>query len=146
MTVHSQNAIDSVLIDITAMTDGSTHTANFDCASADYATIRVFCSVLRGGAAGAGPTVNLLESDDTTASNFATIVAAQTDVASTATGVELRYEVDMRARKRYLQISVVPDTADTNDDFTGVVLGTLTRNDAEPVSTTAMGDDIVVNV
>ena len=142
MAQQAQRAIDTILIDNTAMSHGSTHTANFDCAAADSATIRVLVSVLDGGSNGAGPTIALTNSDTTAAGS--TIAANQSNVAGTNAAKELRYEVDMRARKRYLRIAITPDTNDTNDAFTATVLGSLTRNDADPVSTTAMGDDTVV--
>lgn len=143
MTVHAQNVIDTVLVDNTAMTHGSTHTASFDCAAADYATIRVLLSVLDGGTNGEGPTITLTETDVASVAG-STITTVLTDVASTSAGKEVRYEIDMRSRKRFIQIDITPETNDTNDAFTATVLGGLTRNDATPVSTTAMGDDIVV--
>lgn len=141
--IHSQNGIDTQLIDPVAMTNSATQTANLDCQNASYATIRIgFSAELNTNAV--GPTISLLESDDTVVTNFATFNANFERSAEDLTAAkEVRYEVDLRGRKRYLRLSVSTATA-TNDDVTVCAFGTLTRNKTDPGSTTDMGDDVVV--
>ena len=87
-----------------------------------------------------GPNVKLLESDNTTATNFATFnsnfdLTAMSIVA--AHGV--RWEVDTRTRKRYLRISVTTATA-TNDNVTmGAVAFTSRLANAPSNTAAAMG-------
>jgi len=130
----------SVLIAPKAQTNSATTTANLDTNGADYATIRVaFASEINTNAV--GPTLSILESDDTTASNFATVVANRTNEDLTAKRVVV-YGVDMRGRKRYLRLSVTTATA-TNDDITFGAVATLYRNAQEPAGTTGVGDAVV---
>ena len=138
--IHSQNGKDTVLLAPQAMTNSATVTANLDCKGADYATIRInFAAELNTNAV--GPTISVLESDDTVVTNFATIVANRTAEDLTS-AKEVRYEVDMRARKRYLRLSVSTATA-TNDDITVGSIATLTRNASDPASTSDMADVVV---
>jgi hypothetical protein len=115
---------DSVLIAPQAMTNSATVTANLDTLGASYATIRIaLASEINTNAV--GPTLSLLESDDTVATNFATVVADRssediTDAASVS------YGVDLRGRKRYLRVSCTTATA-TNDDVTVSAVATLSR-------------------
>ena len=135
--------IDTQLIDPVAMTNTATQTANLDCKGSGHASIRVLLSAELNTNA-VGPTISLLESDDTVVTNFATIVADRTAEDITA-AKEIRYEVDRKGRKRYLRLSVTTATA-TNDNVTVGAVGTLTRNQNDPDSTTAMGDDVVTIV
>lgn len=149
--IHSQRGQDKLLLAPQAMTNSATVTANFDTLDpgqgrAGYATIRIgFASEINTNAV--GPTISVLESDDTEVTNFATIVADQSTIAFVA-ATELRYEIDLRGRKRYLRLSVSTDTT-TNDNVTVSAIGTLTRlggTQGSPASTTEMGDDLVVIV
>jgi hypothetical protein len=143
MAIESQKGKDTVLISPRATTSAATVTANFDTSGSDYATIRIaLASEINTNAV--GPTISLLQSDDTVVTNFATFDTnferASEDITAAK---EIRYEVDTRARKRYLRLSVSTATA-TNDDITWAAIGTLTRSNKEPASTTDMGDDVVV--
>ena len=115
---------DSVLLAPQAMTNSATVTANFDTLGASYATVRVaLASAINTNAI--GPTLSLLESDDTVVTNFATVTADRsaediTDAASVS------YGVDLRGRKRYLRLSVSTETT-TNDNVTVSAVGTLSR-------------------
>ena len=115
---------DSVMIAPQAMTNSATVTANLDTLGASYATIRIaLASEINTNAI--GPTLSLLSSDDTVASNFATVTADRsaediTDAASVS------YGVDLRGGKRYLRLSVSTETT-TNDDVTLGAVATLGR-------------------
>ena len=143
--IHKLKMSDNLLL-ATSMTNSATQTANLDCMGADWATILIpFAVELNTN--GVGPTLSLLESDDTVATNFATITANRT-AEDLAAKKLVKYEVDLRARKRYLRLSVTTATA-TNDNVTFVAVGTLSRLGDAPSSTSDMvasTNDVVVLV
>ena len=133
--VNALNETDVLMIAPVAKTNSTTTTANLDTKGADWATIRIsFAAELNTNAV--GPTISLLESDDTVATNFATIVANRTNEDLTAAR-EVRYDVDCRARKRYLRLSVTVPTA-TNDNITFGAVATLSRLEQTPSNTAAL--------
>jgi hypothetical protein len=138
--IHAQTGIDTVLL-AQGITDAATATARWDTRGGDHATIRIAFAIEEGTDATDLTIVSLLESDDTIVTNFATITANIT-VGSLAATKEVRYEVDLKGRKRWLRLTVSSGTASDNN-ISFAAIGTLTRNAIEPASTTAMGDDIV---
>lgn len=131
----------SIMIEPTAMTNTATTTANLDTLGADYASVVIALkSEINTNAV--GPTISVLESDDTVVSNFATIVADRSAEAIVANKA-LVYHVDMRGRKRYLRLSVTTATA-TNDDVTVSAVGVLTRQVEDPAATTDMATAAVI--
>jgi len=134
------------LIAPTTMTNTATTSASWDTIGADWATI-----VLNFGAElntnGVGPTISLLESDDTVVTNHVTIVANRT-AEDLVAAKNVCYHVDLRARKRYMRLTVTTATA-TNDNVTFAAVGTLSRLANSPDSTTDMvnsTNDVVVTV
>ena len=117
-----------------AVTNGATVTANLDTNGGDYATIIVNISSELNTSA-VGPTIQLLESDDTTASNFATVTANITGDAVAAKPIV--YGVDLRGRKRYQRVSISAATA-TYDTFTASADAVLSRMDVGPAGTTGV--------
>jgi KaiC/GvpD/RAD55 family RecA-like ATPase len=91
-------------------------TANLDTAGASYATILVpLGAELNTNSTNVA--IQLSESDDTVATNFATFNADYNrTVDNTAATVAVNH-LDLRGRKRYIRLTVTPDTT-TN----GVVL------------------------
>jgi len=134
---------DSLLIAPQAMTNSATVTANFDAKGSGHATLRLLFAAEKNTNA-VGPTISLLESDDTVVTNFATVQADRTGEDLTA-AKEVRFEVDTRKRKRYLRLAVSTPTA-TNDDITVGAIGSLSRNAEDPDTTTEQGDDVVVAI
>lgn len=124
----------SQLVAARAVTNNATVTANLDCNGADYATIVVNISS-EANTNAVGPTISLLESDDTTASNFATVTADITGDAVSAKPIV--YGVDLRGRKRYLRLSISSATA-TNDNFTASAEAILSRLSQAPAGTTSV--------
>ena len=124
----------SQLVAARAVTNNATVTANLDTNGADYATIVVNISS-EANTNAVGPTISLLESDDTTASNFATVTADITGDAVAAKPIV--YGVDLRGRKRYLRLSISSATA-TNDNFTASADAILSRLKQAPAGTTAI--------
>lgn len=130
------HAQDALLIAPQAMTNSATVTANFDIkGKGSYATIRIaLASEINTNAV--GPTISLLESDDTVVTNFATITADR--VAEDITNAKgVNYHVDLRGRKRYLRLSVSTGTT-TNDNVTVSATGTISHMGVGPASTSDM--------
>jgi hypothetical protein len=138
--IQSQAMIDNMLISPAAITNGATSSANLDTVGAAYASIRVCVSNIAQAtiASADGISIKLQESDDTNASNFATFTGF-----ATKTGIklaqEVRYEIDCKARKRYLRVSLIGGTSGvTNEPFTACVVGTLSRLQQAPAGTAVM--------
>lgn len=122
-----------LLLASASQTNSATRTANLDIKDAGYAEIRMnFASEINTNAV--GPTISLLESDDTVVTNFATFSSDFERSAEDITAAKLLvYKVDCRGRKRYLRLSVSTATA-TNDNVTMGASATLSRNAIEPAS------------
>jgi len=138
--IQAERGKDTLMLAPQAMTNSATVTANFDTKGSGHATIRIpFAAELNTNAV--GPTISLSESDDTVATNFATVVANRTAEDLTS-AKEVRYEVDLKGRKRYLRLSVTTATT-TNDNVTLAAIGTLSQNAADPESTSDMASVVV---
>lgn len=142
MPLSERLVTDSLLLAPQAMTNSATVTANLDCAGAAYATIRIaLASEINTNAV--GPTISLLESDDTVATNFATFDSDFERSSEDITAAkEITYGVDLRGRKRYLRLSVSTDTT-TNDNVTVASIATLSRKTEGPAGTSDSGDVVV---
>lgn len=138
----AQRAIDTYLIVNQLVTDGATVTANLDCADASWATIRVLLGTEEGTDATAN-VISLLTGETTDATNFTTATANLAE--DLETGREVRYEVDLRGKARYLRLSVTAGT-ETASDIEVAAVASLTKNVVGPASTTAMGANTVVIV
>lgn len=144
--IYSQEGASTLMIAPSGMTNSATQTANLDrhdpeTGLGNYATIRVaLASEINTNAI--GPTLSVLESDDTEVTNFATIVADRTTEDITTAKI-VEYHIDCRSRKRYLRASVTTG-ATTNDDITLSVVGTLSRNVIAPTNTAAIADAVVI--
>lgn len=144
--VHVKREIDTKLMTLSGTGSTAAQTANFDSLDgsgikANWATIRLYFRAEVNTSA-VGPVISILESNDTVVTNFATIVADRTNEDLTAARL-VRYEVDMRKRKRYLRVSLTPGTNSTNDLVTYTVLGTLSRVAQEPANETAQAEVVV---
>lgn len=123
------------------VTNNATQTANLDTRGADWATIRIaFKAEVNTNAV--GPTISLLESNDTVVTNFATIVADRTNEDCTAAR-NVRYDVDLRGRKRYLRLAVTAPTA-TNDHTVVSAIATLSRKEKTPEAHAELAEVAVV--
>lgn len=116
---HYQAADSSLLLaPITAAT--TERTANLDCQGASYATILLAVSA-EVNTNSTNVAIQLLESDDTTATNFATFNSTyNVTVDNTAAAVQPLH-VDLRGRKRYLRLKVTPDTTTNGAVITSAV-------------------------
>lgn len=110
-------------------------TANLDCQGADYATIVVpLGAELNTNATGVA--VQLSESDDTVATNFATFNASFNRTVDNTTGTIAVSHVDLRARKRYLRLTVTPATT-TNDVVISSAFAILDKEIKDATSSSA---------
>lgn len=138
MSFQYQIGTDSSLL---APADGATavRTANLDCQDAHYATIRVHL----GAEANTNSTnvaVQLSESDDTVVTNFATFDATFNRTVDNAAARVAVSHVDLRGRKRYLRVTLTPDTT-TNGTVNSAASATLY---GDVYGTSAPGDDTIV--
>jgi hypothetical protein len=118
-----------------AITNNATMSASIDTNGADYATITINLSS-EANTNAVGPTISLLESDDTVVTNHATITADITGDAVAAKPIV--YGIDLRGRKRYLRLTVSTATA-TNDNLTGASADIiLSRLKSGPSGTTGI--------
>ena len=135
--IHAQNQKLEVMLAPQAVSNGATATANLDVKGADYATIILSFAAEKNTNA-VGPALSLLESDDTTATNFATFDSNFTRATEDLTeSKQVVYHVDTRARKRYLRLSVTPATS-TNDTLTICAEALVARLSEDPASTSDM--------
>lgn len=132
--LNERNIVHSQLIAARTLTNNATATANLDTNGHAYATILVNINS-EANTNAVGPTIQLLESDDTVATNFATITANITGDAVAAKPIV--YGVDLRGRKRYLRLSVSTATA-TNDHHVMSADAILSRTSRGPAGTTGI--------
>lgn len=146
MAISKSNSVKRAILigsGTAVQTAAATVTANLDCMGADYAVINVVISKAVNTSA-VGPTLSLLHSDDTTVTNFATIVANSTLTTNTSSAQLIAYEVDMRARKRYLRLQITTATHTTNDTIIAFAQSELWLNSQEVSATTGRGDVVIV--
>jgi hypothetical protein len=137
----AQLGTDSVILaPITAATTART-SSNLDCAGANYASIRVILGAEVNTNATNVPIV-LKESDDTTASNFATFTATFNRTVDNTTGTVATSHVDLGGRKRYINVTVTPDTT-TNGAVLSAVQATVYKN-VISTAATMLGPDVVI--
>jgi len=135
----------TVMIDQASTTNAATAAGNVDTIGFDFCTI--LTTMATSSAVTNNPTVfNLLESDDTVVTNFATIsgFVGDTDwtipAAVTTGGWTVQMNVDTRARKRYLRLNISPLTTQV---ITSVA--SLGRGEESPNDATSAGVDAVVS-
>jgi len=132
--------VESVLLaPITAAT--TARTANLDIADANYATIRV----LLGAEATTNSTnvaIQLSENDTTVVSNFVTFDASYNRTVDNTAGRVAVSHIDCEGRKRYIRLTITPDT----DTTAGPVITSALASVTKSVMTGAAadyGDDVV---
>lgn len=129
-----RNIAHTQLIAARAITNNATVTASADVTGYDYATVVVNLSS-EANTNAVGPTISLLHSDTTDATNFSTITADITGDMVAAKPIV--YGVDLRGKKRYLKLSISSATA-TNDNFTGSADLIAGRLSVGPAGTTSI--------
>ncbi len=134
MTIEAAKGIDTILLSPQTITDQATLSARLDTNGAAWATIRINLGVEESTNA-TDASISLLHSDDTIVSNFATLRA---DVSSDyETAHIVRYEVDLRGRKRWLRLVYTHGT-ETGGNGSVSAIATLSRNRVAPATTEAL--------
>lgn len=138
-----QNEKQVILLAPVDSTNGETNTANLDCKGHNAVDITVQIGAFAGGTSGVSPLVcKLSESNDTEATNFADISGATAASSITASG-NVRFNVDLTKRKRYLKLTFSPATASTNSSTIVSAIARFDRSDDTPNSTSDFGDTVV---
>jgi hypothetical protein len=120
----AQLGTDSVLFTPTAAAT-TARTLTLDCADANYATLRVQLGV-ELNTDSTNVAIALSEADDTNDSFTTFNAAANRTVDNTAATVATTH-VDLEGRKRYLRLTVTPDTT-TNGPVTVAASATLYKS------------------
>ena len=120
-----QHLTDSILLSGTTAAT-TARTANLDCSNAMHATIQVVISA-EANTNSTNVVGQLLESDDTVASNFATFYSGHNNTIDNTAAAIRTYHVPLVGRKRYLRISLTPDTT-TNGAVIISATGHLLKN------------------
>jgi hypothetical protein len=138
----------AVAINAVSATNGQTVTSSvIDTLGFDWATIDLIATTQSASTqAGSPTTLKLQEADVTAATSFVDIVGAR-GASATATNVDFlvpigvtagnnayKFNVDCRARKRYLSVVVTPTTTET---FSAIV--NLGRGEQAPVTAAKAG-------
>ena len=141
---QAQRGIDTVMLPCAAGVTTS-RTANLDCIGASWVTVRI--SVSEEINTDAEPcNISILHGATTDATAFTTMVADQS-FTTVAAARELRYEINMLGKERWIRLDINPDGGTISDDaYTVCAIATLTRNLADPATTSGMGDDTVVSI
>jgi hypothetical protein len=147
--ILQQNFKYTLPINASSTTNAGTASGNIDTLGFDYVSIAILCPT--SDAVSNNPSVlKLSESDDTVVTNFADVsgFVGDTDftipncytAATQITGPLAVLNVDCKARKRYLKVSISPLTTQI---FTAVAM--LGRPEQSPNSTAEANADVVVN-
>lgn len=132
----------------TGITAGETVTANIDTLGADFAAIELILGT-SNTVSNKPTTLKLSESDDTVVTNFADITkfvgggagGFTIPNADTANANVYRFNVDCRARKRYLKLTAAVRTTQQ-----GVMVARLGRMEESPGSATETGTGVLTLV
>ncbi len=135
-----------IAINQASTTNAATASGNIDTLGFDYVTIDVITTT--SNVVSNNPSVlKLAESDDTVVTNFADIAEFVGDGASgftipdsvTSGNWGMKFNVDCRARKRYLKLSVSPLTTQVI-----AAIANLSKAETAPVNTTSANVKILV--
>jgi hypothetical protein len=116
-------------------------TAAFDCQGGNYATIVVNLSA-EANTNSTNVALQLSESDDNVATNYATFDADFNRTVDNTSGVVAVNHLDLEGRKRYIKLTVTPDT--TTNGAVGIAATGLLCKDVLSGTISDYGDDVVV--
>jgi len=136
---HLQAATYSQLIDVA---DAATTalTANLDTQGAVNATVLVSLSA-EANTNSTNVAIQLSESDDTVVTNFATFDADFNRTVDNTSGVVAVNHLDLKGRKRYIRLTVTPDT--TTNGAVGISAVGILDKAVRDVKASS-GDDVIV--
>lgn len=136
----AQLGTDSVLLSPVAAAT-TARTANLDCQGANYAVIRVSLGA-ELNTNSTNVSVQLSESDDTFASNFSTFNSSFNRTIDNTAGTTFKNLVDLDGRKRYLRLTITPDTT-TNGPVISAALATVYKEVLD-ADATELGPNVVI--
>jgi hypothetical protein len=140
---HAKSHVDSILVGTGPLT--ASVSASFDRIGFNHATVRVLINKRASTDAGA-MTLSLLDCDTTVVTDHATVTANLTPTPGAA-ATEQRYELDLRARKRYLRLVITPGTHTSGDIQGTVAIITVSRQSELPTAqSTLVGSGSTVTV
>jgi hypothetical protein len=135
-----------IAIGMTSVTNAATATGNIDTLGYDFATIDVITTT-SNNATNNPSVLKISESDDTVVTNFADVsgLVGDTDFtipnSATSGNWGVKFNIDLRPRKRYLRVTLSPLTTQTV-----TAIANLARGDEAPVDATGAGADALVEV
>ena len=121
-----QSALYSSLLAPSSSAATTARTANLDTQGANYASI----AIALGAELNTNSTnvvVQLSESDTTVVTTFATFNASYNQTVDNTAATVTAYHVDLKGRKRYLRLTLTPDTT-TNGPVVSSAIGILDPN------------------
>lgn len=117
---NSQSLVRTVILaPVTAATTARTSSA-LDTAGADYATIEVLAGV-EANTNSTNVAYTLKEADVDAATNYATFNSVYAGTLDNTAAAVAALNVDLKGRKRYLQVTVTPDTTTNGAVITSAV-------------------------
>lgn len=137
---YYQSVVDNTELAVIAAAT-TARTCNIDTQGADYATVRI----ILGAEANTNSTnvaIQLSESDDTTVTNFATWNANFNRTVDNTAAVVATSHIDLRGRKRYIRVTITPDTT-TNGAVISGVISSLAK-EVKTGTTSDYGEDVIV--
>jgi hypothetical protein len=127
----------SVALAAASQSAAATRSANIDCLGADYVKVKINLAA-RVNSSAATYAIVLKESNDTTATNFATWSSSCTRAEDLTNAHQVVFAVDCRTRKRYLNLAMTNGTHTTNDLVTSAVDTLHGRLESQAAGTAAI--------
>ena len=124
----------------------ATRSANIDTLGGDHLEVMIPFAA-RVNTSAATVAVVLKEADTTDATSFATWSSSFSCSEDLTAAHNLRFMIDTRARKRYINLAITNGTHTTNDLITSAALSLLTKRESVPAGTAGMcgsTNDVVV--
>lgn len=147
--IHAQNTKTVCLLSPTStlIATNATATASVDTLGYDYAVIDVYLMSSTGGTANVA-TLDLAEADGTTYANITecvgdTAYTIPDNPTAAPTTASVKFELNLKKRKRYLRISATPGLAG-GQMITAIA--TLSRAEAAPTTAALKGATTLVTV
>lgn len=135
--IHAFNKKITVALASASQSAAATRSANIDCIGSDYAEVVVNLAA-RVNTSAATYAIVLKESDDTTATNFATWSSSCTKTTDLSAAHQEVFSIDTKSRKRYLNLAMTNGTHTTNDLVTSGAIVLLSRREQNLGGTTGL--------
>ena len=127
----------NVLLASASQSAAATRSANVDCLGVDYAEININLAA-RVNSSAATYAIVLKESDTTDATAFATWSSTCTRAEDLTAAHQVRFLIDTKTRKRYINLAMTNGTHTTNDLVTSSAEAILDRRAEVAPGTTGL--------